>query len=88
MEKVLTFEQIDEHIKKSNLEDFLPGGKHNLVAGTIIPKEDIGIKICGIYKIIRPILSGILLIPFITEKWKEALRVFMAFLDTLCPDSI
>ncbi len=82
----LTFEQIDAHIKKANLKDFEPGGQHHFTAATVAanPAGVVG-QICKIYHVIRPILQGILLIPFIPAAWKAAIKTFISLMDALCP---
>lgn len=42
-------------------------------------------NVCGIYKIVRPILAllaGAIVLP---KKWREAIQTLMSVLDTLCP---
>ncbi len=44
-------------------------------------------NVCQIYHVIRPILQGILLIPFIPAAWKAAIKTFISLMDRLCPPS-
>ena len=75
-EQDFSFEAIDRHIESN----FKPGPANlAAAAGTA--------DLCGIYKTVKPILGGVLLIPFIPAKWKEVVRAFMAVLDTMCPAS-
>lgn len=74
----LSFEAIDAHIRRANLGDFAP----TTAAAT---PGDVLARVCEIYRVIRPILQGILLIPFIPASWKAAIRTFMTLMDTLCP---
>ncbi|HKI02186.1 MAG TPA: hypothetical protein VKK31_09405 [Thermoanaerobaculia bacterium] len=85
-EKELTFEAIDAHIKNADLAAFAPGGKHHVTSDMVAaaPGNVLG-QVCQIYHVIRPILQGILLIPFIPAAWKTAIRTFMSLMDTLCP---
>ena len=86
MDKQITFEEINDHINKADLNQFKEGGaKHFNAAGVAANPGDVLQKVCGIYHVIRPILQGILLIPFIPGPWKEAIRTFMKLMDTLCP---
>jgi len=84
-QKELTFEEIDAHIKRANLADFEPGGKMHVSAGMAAAAPgDVITRVCAIYHTIRPILQGLLLIPFIPGTWKTAIRTFMALMDNLC----
>ena len=86
MDKNVTFEEIDAHINKANLDVFKPGGaKHFAAPAVAASPGDVLTKVCGIYHVIKPILQGVLLIPFIPTKWKDAIRTFMSLMDTLCP---
>jgi hypothetical protein len=82
----LTFEAIDAHVKKANLADFEPGGAHHFAAGAAAAAPgDVIKKVCAIYHVIRPILEGILHIPFIPSSWKKAIQTFITLMDGLCP---
>lgn len=86
MEHELTFEQINDHIQKADLKQFQQGAaKHFTAAEAAAKPGDVLQKVCGIYHVVRPILQGVLLIPFIPGPWKEALRTFMNLMNTLCP---
>jgi len=81
----LTFEAIDAHIKQADLKAFEPGGaKHFTAAAVSASPGDVIKRVCEIYHVIRPILQGILLIPFIPAAWKAAIKAFMSLMDTLC----
>lgn len=86
MEKQLTFEEIDAHINAANLADFEAGGQKQFTAMDVNTNPG-GVlqKVCGIYKVIRPILAAIVLIPLIPAGWKAAIKTFMGLMDTLCP---
>ncbi len=43
------------------------------------------VRICDLYKIIKPILLVILSIPFVPRKIKEAIKIFIENLDLVCP---
>jgi hypothetical protein len=48
--------------------------------------EALGVEqVCKYYKIIRPILKAVLLLPLIPEKIKVPIRLFMDLMDKLCP---
>jgi hypothetical protein len=84
--KELTFEAIDEHIRKANLSAFEPGGAHHVTREMVAaaPANALA-NVCRIYHVIKPILQGLLLVPFIPAAWKAAIRTFIALMDTLCP---
>jgi hypothetical protein len=86
MEKELTFEEIDAHIKKFDLKHYAPGGKMNFTSADAkaLP-TDVAKKLCEIYRVIKPILEGILKIPFIPKLWKDAIRIFMNVMASICP---
>ena len=43
------------------------------------------VDVCGVYKKIRPVLELISNFPLIPKKIKEAVKLLMATLDTICP---
>ena len=56
------------------------------ITGTVTDPTAAAIpNVCGAYKVIRPILLLLLGTPFIPQKWKDAIKVFMGVLDALCP---
>jgi hypothetical protein len=85
MEKQLTFEEIDAHINAANLADFEAGGQKQFTA-LDVNTDPGGVlqKICGIYKVIKPILAAIVLLP-IPAPWKKAIKIFKDLMDALCP---
>lgn len=86
MQKELTFEQINEHINEADLSRFESGGEMHF-RGADVKKAsgEVLQKVCGIYHVVRPVLQGILLIPFIPAQWKAAVKTFISLMDTLCP---
>lgn len=84
--KVPTFEEVDKHIQSADLSAFQPGGKHAMTAASATANPAAAIpNICGAYKVVRPILQLISSVPFIPQKWRDALKAFMGVLDMLCP---
>jgi hypothetical protein len=82
----LTFEAIDAHIAAADLASISPGGKHHLSAAMVAQQPAAVLpNVCAAYKIVRPILQGLLLIPFLKTSWKNAIRAFINFMDGLCP---
>ncbi len=81
-EQPMTLEQLEAHLKKANLDQFVqPQG----AKGAAI---DLGAqlqRICGIYRGIRPILQVIVNFPLIPESIKKAIRTFMSVMDGICP---
>lgn len=81
-----TFEMIDAHVKKADLSAFEKGGKFYFAppdGAKLAPSEIIG-KICPVYKIVKPILQGIILMPFIPAAWKAAVEIFVKIMDKIC----
>ena len=80
----MTLEQIEAHIKKANLDQYLkPTAKRTAAtrqdtAGTLK-------NICGIYRGISPILAVIIKIPLIPNSIRGAIKKFMKAMDVICP---
>ncbi len=81
----ITFEQIDAAVNKF---DF--AAHHSAVAklrpaaagnpALALP------QLCPLYKtIVRPILVVLSNLPFIPQKWRDAIKEFIAVVDILCP---
>ena len=83
-QQAMTFEQIDAHINNANLEQYESMDGQASDAQPAGDATAVLSQVCSVYKIVKPILNGILLIPFIPEKWKKALRVFTKALDSIC----
>ena len=82
----ITFEEINDHVNNADLTQFKEGGeKHFRGADVHAAPGDVLKKVCGIYHIIRPILQGVLSIPFIPKKWKDVIQAFMDIMDKVCP---
>jgi len=86
MAQAYSFEDIDRQINSLNLRDFQPGGRSHFTADAVAaaPGEVLG-KLCAIYRGIRPILIILQTFPLIPKKWWDAIKVFTALMDTLCP---
>ena len=84
--KAMTFEEVDRIVQRADLKAFKPGGKHHVTARavSVSPGDVIG-KICPIWSIVKPILSGVSV--FLPKKWKDALAVFTNVMDTICSAS-
>lgn len=79
----MTFEQIEAHVKKADLSQYEAAGAKG--AGGAQPHAMQLQQICGIYKIVRPILQAILVIPLIPESLKKPIRTFISVMNTICP---
>lgn len=77
-----TFEEVDQHIQSVDLSAFQVSGK---AAATAANPAAVLPNICGIYKVVKPILTIISNLPLIPQKWKDAIKAFMQVLDALCP---
>ena len=80
-----TFEEVDKHIQSADLSAYQPGGKHHLSAATAASPAAAIPNLCGIYKIVRPILAIIANLPLIPQRWRDAIKAFMQVLDAVCP---
>lgn len=80
-----TFEEIDAHITAS-LVAVSPGGKFHMSVQAMQANPAAAIpNVCASYKMIRPVLKALLLIPFLKASWKTAIQTFISFMDGLCP---
>ena len=85
-EKDLSFEEVNKHIESADLSTFKAGGKSHFAATDIAKAPgDVLQKICGIYKVVRPILVIVSNLPLIPQKWKDAIKTFINLMDGLCP---
>jgi len=72
-------------IELLDLKEYEPGGKY--FARKDFPPEstsDILLNICSIYKIIRPVFMKISSTSVVSTHWKEAIRTYIGFMDTIC----
>lgn len=79
----MTLEQIEEHIKNANLEQY-----DKPKAEGIDVQQDLGDQlqnVCGIYRGVRPILKVVSTFPLIPKTIKNAVKMFMKVLDSICP---
>lgn len=81
-QETLSFESVNQQIEAVDLETLSAYADQDMSALSI---DDIKQQICAAYKIIRPILKFIL--PFLPEKWKKAIEIFILFMDGLCPQN-
>ena len=72
-------------IEKIDLSAYEPGGKYFMRKEiTTESISEILPNICGIYKIMRPVFMKISSLPVISTNWKEAIRIYIGFMDTIC----
>lgn len=81
-EKAMTSVEFEQLVRSVDLSRYKAAMASTATAAS---RDDIITQICDIYKIVRPILSGLLALPFIPENVKEIVRAFMGLLDGLCP---
>jgi hypothetical protein len=85
-QKQLTFEEVNKHFEKVNLSQFKKGGKSYFSPKAITTApSDVLEKVCKIYRSVRPFLLLVTSIPLIPAKWREAIKVFISLMDSLCP---
>ena len=78
-----TFEEVDKHIQAADLSVFQPGGKLHPAPGA--PAAAALPQICPMYKTVRPILLLIENALIIPKKWRDAIKLFVQFMDIICP---
>ncbi len=82
----MSFEEINQHIANADLAKFQPGGESHFTTNAISASPgQVLQKVCGIYKVVRPILVAISNFPLIPGNWRTAIKTFIALMDTLCP---
>ena len=80
-EQNMTLEQIEAHIKSSNIEQFnqqQPSAQAQDITAQLQ-------RVCGAYRAIRPVLNAVLGFPLIPGSIKTPLKTFMSVLNTICP---
>ncbi len=77
-----TFEEINAIIEKADLKGLEAEASKAEAAGAEIA---LPAAVCKAYKIVRGIFKLIINLPFVPGSWKTALKVFMQFMDALCP---
>lgn len=82
-ERTYSFDEIDSMVRGLDLSG-ADAQASRLAAAS--PADVIG-QICPIYRVIRPILQGILALPFIPESWKQVIRTFIKLMDLVCPQT-
>jgi hypothetical protein len=83
-EQPMTFEQIEEHVKDLDLEQF----NRPQAAGAAGAQEDLASKmqqVCKIFKAIKPILKAVLSFPLIPSVIKTPLQTFVNVMSSICP---
>ncbi len=74
----LTFEQVDELIRKADLSEYQNA---DLAAADIATQLR---RVCGVYRTVRPILNLVVNVPLIPSSWKNAIRTFVSVLNSIC----
>lgn len=81
-EREYSFEEIDRQIQGLDLS--AAEGRLSSLKASASPVDVIS-QVCPIYRAVRPILQGLLNLPFIPERWKQAIRTFIRLMDMVCP---
>jgi hypothetical protein len=85
-DQTLTFEEVNAHIEEADFNPYQPGGDKAFTASTATAAPASVLQnVCGIYKIVRPILALVSSLPILPAKWKAAIKTFMGLMDGLCP---
>lgn len=82
-ERTYSFEEIDGLVRGLDVSG-MDAQVSRLAAAS--PADVIG-QICPIYRVVRPILQGILALPFIPDSWKQVIRTFIRLMDLVCPQA-
>lgn len=80
-EKNLSFEEIESHLDKANIEQYSSASRAKSGDKAI----GLPANFCGIYQGVKPILRAILIIPLIPPKIKRAIEIFIQAADAICP---
>lgn len=83
-EREYTFEEIDSHVRSQDLSQFEEAKTFTAEAAKAQPAQVLP-QICGIYRVVRPILIALSNLPFIPQAWRNALKTFIRLMDLLCP---
>lgn len=82
----LTFEEVNKHFESVDLSQFTEGGTHHFSAKSVAAAPaDVLNKVCGIYRVVRPFLVLVSNFPLLPVKWREAIKIFIGLLDSICP---
>jgi len=80
-----TFEDVDKIVQSADLKKFQAGGAMHITADALgVAPGDVLTKLCGIWKIVGPIVRLIIKTPLIPQKWRDALEVFANLMDSVC----
>lgn len=77
-----TFEEVNAFIEAADLESLQAQANQAESAGAELA---LPAAVCKAYKTVRGILKLIIGVPFVPGTWKTALKIFMQFMDPLCP---
>jgi len=77
-----TFEEVNKHIESVDLAalEKAPPKASVSASALAIPSQ-----VCAAYKVVKPILRLLIGTPFLPAKWKTAIKIFMRFMDPICP---
>jgi len=82
--KNITFEQVDEDIKRVNSSIFSYDLDETSPTSDEKTLNEI-LQVCQIYGVVRPILILFSELSLIPLRWKALLRIFIQSMDTVCP---
>lgn len=84
-EREYTFEEIDKQIQQADLDGFERGAREVTAEAVAAQPANVLPRICEVYRVVRPILVALSNFPLIPERWRRALKVFISWMDRLCP---
>ena len=68
-----TFDEVDAHVEAADL------GPYQLTSAEAASPARVRESVCGVYKIVRPILK--LILKIVPKKWRTALKLFIEAMD-------
>jgi hypothetical protein len=82
-----SFEEVDKIVNSADISALKAAAKRPARSSSksVAPAAMAMPDICGIYKVVRPILLLVSGTPFIPKKWKDVIKTFIQTLDMICP---
>jgi len=87
MNAEMTFEQIEQHIKKTDLKQFELGGKMHFNPSDVATDPG-GVlqKICSIFNKVKPVLLAIANFPLLPPWMRAPIKTFIDLMSIICPE--
>ena len=86
--QTLSYEEVDRIVERADLRQFRIGGRGHFNARAVsINPGDVLTKLCGLWKIVGPIVKLIAKSLIFKPKWREALQAWANLMDTVCSNA-